>query len=385
MHQLALLLLTAASLLPAAHATLSVSAEDTGAGTWPHSVQPFFLSALNAELTAADAAYLGRLPVVVINHKQRGPANHAEANQLSALARVKEANGSCATFFYLNSQIDFGALALHEEFVANGSWWLRTDAGAFVLHGSDHIFDWSVPAARSAWLVAAQHALSQPFVSGVFVDKAGGYGAKGVRTQRLRAWARGHDQLLDALGTAAAAAKKQLIFNNVGVAGVSGQLFERWGSKEDHDGLSAQQDLELLANATSPSNAGQLQLARAGGVAPGSVNGSVAEVCAAGLAAMLLAVASPNSAYFACMPDFNVIHGWMDLDKNTIYQQYLGAPQGEAVVDANGLITRTFAGAKVSLNISAFVQTSNPTDAGLNRGCIEWASGETSGVCPSAQ
>lgn len=384
MRQLALLLMMAASLLPATHATLSVTA-DTDAATWPHSVQPFFLSALNAELTAADAAYLGRLPVVVINHKQRGPANHAEANQLNALARVKEANSSCTTFFYLNSQIDFGALALHGEFVANGSWWLRTDAGAFVLHGSDHIFDWSVPAARSAWLAAAQHAMSQPFVSGVFVDKAGGFGAKGVRTQRLRAWTRGHAQLLDALGAAAAAAKKQLIFNNNGIAGMSGQLFERWGAKEDHDGLSTQQDLELLENATSPSNAGQLQLARAGGVAPGSVNGSIAEVCAAGLAAMLLAVASPNSAYFACMPDFNVIHGWMDLDKNMIYQQYLGAPQGKAVVGDNGLITRTFAGAKVSLNVSAFVQTRNPTDAGLNRGCIEWASGETSGVCPSAE
>jgi hypothetical protein len=346
-------------------------------------VQPFWLSALNTALTTAEASYLGALPVVVINHKQ-GPrrGSHAETKQLSALAQVKAANASCATFFYLNSQIDFAELDLHTQFVANGSWWLRNDEGSFVLHGSDKIFDFSVAAARSAWLATAQHALSQPYISGVFVDKAGGFAPKGIRTQRLRAWTRGHDQLLAALGSAAAAVKKRLIFNNHGIAGVAGQLFERWGAKEDHDGLTAVHDLDLFETATTASNAGQLSLARAGGVAPGSANGTVSEVCAAGLAAMLLAVASPNSAYFACMPDFNSAHGWMELDQNVIYQQYLGAPQGKAVMSKNGLMARTFAGAKVSLNISAFVQAQNPTDAGLNRGCVQWSSGETTGKCP---
>ena len=68
-----------------------------------------------------------------------------------ALSQVKAANDSCSTFFYLNSQIDFAGLQLHDQFVAaNGSWWLRNDAGGFVLHGSDHIFDVTVAAARSA-------------------------------------------------------------------------------------------------------------------------------------------------------------------------------------------------------------------------------------------
>eukprot|EP01052_Picozoa_sp_SAG31_P019015 SAG31_NODE_1370_length_8610_cov_2.897192_2_plen_282_part_00 len=262
-HRMGLLAnLLAVQLLLNAHVLDAAVASSSAA--WPHSVQPFFLSALNNKLTAAEARYLGQLPVVVINHKQ-GPhrGTQAEAKQLDALSQVKAANASCATFFYINSQIDFPELQLHQKFVANGSWWLHTSAGGFVMHGSDKIFDFSVAAARNAWLAAAQHALSQPFVSGVFVDKAGEFAPRGVRTQRMRAWTRGHQQLLASLGAAAAAAKKRLIFNNNGIFGVAGQLFERWGAKEDHDGLSAAQDLHLLERATGTSNSGQLSLARA--------------------------------------------------------------------------------------------------------------------------
>ena len=99
---------------------LATAAE--GAGTeWPHSVQPFFLSATYADLTAEEARYLGRLPVVVINHKQGGTGSSSEAKQLHALSQVKAANASCKTFFYLNSLIDFPGLQLHKQFAANGS------------------------------------------------------------------------------------------------------------------------------------------------------------------------------------------------------------------------------------------------------------------------
>ena len=99
----------------------SGSSSASSAAAWPHSVQPFWLSALNTKLTAADARYLGSLPVVVVNHKQGpGRGKQAEANQLLALSQVKAANASCTTFFYLNSQIDFPELQLHEQFVANG-------------------------------------------------------------------------------------------------------------------------------------------------------------------------------------------------------------------------------------------------------------------------
>ena len=350
----------------------TASADAISGAAWPRSVQPFFLSALTrGDLTAADAQYLGRLPVAVINHKQGGTSGRAEDKQLQALSQVKAANASCATFFYLNSQIDFPALRLHDQFVAaNGSWWLRNGAGDFVLHGSDHIIDATVAAARRAWLAVAQHALSQPYISGVFVDKAGGFWND--------TWTAAHLQMLEALGAAAAAAKKQLIFNNAGMTGMAGQLFERWGENPDHDGLGVLQDMALLENATAASNAGQLSLARAGGVRPGSApNGSAPDVCGAGLAAMLLAVASPNAAFFACTPDFNSIDGWMALDQDPIYQHYLGAPKGEAVAGKDGLVTRAFEGANVALNTTAI-------GAGreLNRGCVQWASGETTGICP---
>ena len=356
---------------------LPLAAAASGAA-WPHSVQPFFLSSLNRALTPADARTLGALPVVVINHKQGGGAGQEEAKQLAALALVKAANASCATFFYLNSLIDFAPLQLHREMVANGTWWLRTDKGAFVMHKDDKIFDFSVQAARNAWLATAQHALSQPYISGVFVDKAGGFGAAGVSPARADAWSSGHTQLLAMLGAAAVASKKRLILNNVNAVGVAGQLFERWGQNVDHDGLTVPEDIKLLEKLTGASNTGQYSLARGGGVTPGTANSTSPKVCGAALAAMLLAVNSPNTAFFACMPDFNVVDGWMNVGQQPYYRYHLGAPKGAAVVHKDGLMTRAFEGARVTLNPRAF-QSSR---GNLNSGCVQWTSGETSGVCP---
>ena len=253
------------------------------------------------------------------------------------------------------------------------TWWLRDAKGNFVLHNSDHFFDLRVAAARAAWLATAQHALAQPHVSGVFVDKAGGFWDE--------EWSNAHTQMLDALIEAAAAARKQLIFNDVSVTGKAGQLFERWGAVSDNDKLNVTQNMGLLKTLTGAGSSGQIfSLARAGGALRGSAANASAEVCGAGLAAMLLAVASPDAAFFACVTSFNVIEGWMLLDQNPIYHRFLGAPLGEAVVGQNGLVTRAFQGAHVALNISAF---SVPGRAGLlNRGCVQWASGETTGTCP---
>ena len=345
----------------------TVGAEEVGA-EWPHSVQPFYLSATYADLSADEARYLSQLPVVVINHKQGGTGSSEEEKQLHALSQVKAANPACKTFFYLNSQIDFPGLQLHTQFAANGSWWLRDDAGDFVLHDNDHIFDLTVEAARNTWLSVAKHALSQPFISGVFVDKAGDFFDD--------AWSSSHLEMLESLGATAAAVKKQLIFNNVGIAGMAGQLFERWAENPDHDGLNFMQDIALLENATDFSNAGQLNLLRAGGVRSGTIHVEPPEVCGAGLAAMLVAVASPNAAFFACMPSFNIVDGWRDLDKNEIYKLHLGAPKGKAVVGKDGIITRDFEGAHVALDPKTNVNRT------LTRGCVQWASGETTGVCP---
>lgn len=73
---------------------------------WPSSLQPFFLSALSSGLTAEQAEYIGRFPLVAINHKQ-GSADPgtAEAKQLAAIEAIRRANASCRTFFYLNSQV----------------------------------------------------------------------------------------------------------------------------------------------------------------------------------------------------------------------------------------------------------------------------------------
>jgi hypothetical protein len=365
-------------------APLAVADASNSTASWPHSVQPFFLSALNTALTPTEATYLGGLPVVVINHKQAGDGGKTEEKQFAALSMVKATNASCATFFYLNSLIDFSSLALHDKFVANGTWWLKTDAGAYVTHNGDKIFDMTVSAARDTWLATAQNAFAQPYISGVFVDKAGGFGDKDISAARMSAWNAGHAQMLHTLSSAAAVAKKRVILNNANIIGPpsAGQLFERWGQATDHDGLSLQQDIALLKQLTNASDDGELlSLVRAGGIAPGSATSSPPEVCAASLAAMLLAVEAPNAAFFACMPDFNVIHGWMNLNQNMIYDEYLGAPTGNAVVGPDGLITRAFAGAKVVLNPKSFT----PARGGgsLNSGCVQWASGNTTGICPS--
>ena len=99
----------------------AVASASESASEWPYSVQPFFLSALYTNLTAAEVGYLSGLPVVVINHKEGGTGSSEEERQLHALSQVKAANASCLTFFYLNSQIDFPGLELHQQFVHNGT------------------------------------------------------------------------------------------------------------------------------------------------------------------------------------------------------------------------------------------------------------------------
>jgi hypothetical protein len=55
------------------------------AAAWPATVQPFFLSAVSVDLTPADAAYIGRFPLAVINHKQGSSVpSGAEEKQLRA-------------------------------------------------------------------------------------------------------------------------------------------------------------------------------------------------------------------------------------------------------------------------------------------------------------
>ena len=56
-----------------------------GEAAWPTKLQPFFLSALSETLTPAEAEYIGRFPLAVINHKQ-GAREHGET--LPALSRA---------------------------------------------------------------------------------------------------------------------------------------------------------------------------------------------------------------------------------------------------------------------------------------------------------
>ena len=164
---------------------------------------------------------------------------------------------------------------------------------------------------------------------------------------------------------------------------MAGQLFERWAALTDHDLLDVLTDMELLSNLTDPStNTGQSQLLRAGGYRPGSVHSEHPEVCGAALAAMLLAANAPNTAFYACMPSFNSIDGWMDMDKDISYDQFLGAPLGKAVLGTDGLMRRAFEGANVTLNTTSFISGYPSADTGLNRGCVQWSSGVTTGTCP---
>ena len=75
-------------------AALLLEVDASTDSTWPRSAQPFFLSATRGRVTAAEARYLGRLPVVVINHKQgpRTPGTRAEARQLYALSQVRRSS-----------------------------------------------------------------------------------------------------------------------------------------------------------------------------------------------------------------------------------------------------------------------------------------------------
>jgi hypothetical protein len=347
------------------------------------SVKPFFLSALNNALDHEQAAYIGRFPLAVINHKMgnrdQPHTGAAEEKQLKALSAIKAANGSCQTHFYLNSQIDFPELALHNEFVAapNGSWWLKKTNGDFVLHRNDqHIFDFSIAAARDAWISTAESVLSNKYVDGIFVDKAGGFGVlSGVSKEKLAQWNNGHAMLLSQLRSCTS---KNIILNNVHSFPTAsqkmgmGQLFERWGQQLDHDNLNIKQNLALEGSLNS---ANLTVLARAAGNTPGGGGLPDPVACGAGLAAFLMNISSDtSSSFFSCAVDFSSSPGtgWMALLSDPIYSHSLGVPIAKAAVAANGLLTRHFeAGAVAWLNESA-----------AYLGCVQWEGGMVSGTCP---
>ena len=89
---------------------------------------------------------------------------------------------------------------------------------------------------------------------------------------------------------------------------------------------------------------------------------------------MLVAVAAPNTAFFACALDFNSAHSWMSLLSEPIYSRPLGAPVAAAPArhPATGVMTRVFS--------SGTVAVLDPR--AQNLGCVKWAGGETTGVCP---
>jgi hypothetical protein len=345
--------------------------------TWPLQVQPFFLSATNTALTPSQALYISRFPVAVINHKQSlrdAPSyRNEERKQIDAIAAIKRANASCTTLFYLNSLIDFSPLDLHQEFAAvNGSWWLKQDDGTFVMqHGGAFTFDWTHPAAQQTWIATALAAMANSSVDGIFVDKAGEHVRQnGVSAARLAAWNAAHDTMLATLRRSSPPSKLIVLNNRHGDG--EGQLFERWGNTLDHDLLNITQDIAQL---TANSRAGVVSLARAGGAAPGSGTDPDPQACAAGLAAMLVAVAAPNTAFFTCALDFNSAHTWLSLLNESIYSLPLGAPVA-ARAERNltsGLMTRRFSSGTV-----AVLDPSAP-----NLGCVKWAGGQTTGTCPN--
>lgn len=343
--------------------------------TWPSHVKPFFLSATSTALTQSQAQYISSFPISIINHKQSlhdFPTNqNEEQKQLEAIHAIKRANASCKTLFYLNSLIDFSTLDLHEKFVAaNGSWWLRRDDGTFVLqHDGSKTFDWTVADARNTWLSTALAVVSNSSVDGIFVDKAGKQvRMKGINTDRVAAWNLGHDALLADLRKTVPPSKL-IILNNRHGSG-EGQLFERWGNKLDHDLLNITQDITQLA---ANSRANLLSLARAGGATPGSEDRPDPQSCAAGLAAMLMAVSTPDTSFFTCASDFNSAHTWFSVLNESIYSLPLGAPIGNYKINGtSGLMTRYFSSGTV-----AVINGSAP-----NLGCVKWASGAITGTCP---
>jgi hypothetical protein len=348
-------------------------------------VQPFFLSALSQMLTPHEASYIGRFPIAVINHKQGAKdPGFAEAKQLKAITTIKAANASCRTHFYLNSQIDFPELAMHKSFAANASWWLRQADGEFVWHNKtssskdgDHVIDFTVEAARDAWLSTASAALSNDSVDGIFIDKAGSKGTvfKGVSAQRMAEWCDAHDLLLAQLRNSTA---KNVVLNNAySTAGLGmGQLFERWGEFPSHDGLTLKQDMQLLSTLSS---AGLTSLARAGGIRPGSGDKPDPNACGAALAEFLVSVSLPSTSFFSCAVDFSSTNstGWMALLSDPIYSRPLGAPTGPPVVTASGLTKREFAGGAV-----AWLDLRKPTPRVFLLGCVCWSGGAVSGTCP---
>ena len=119
----------------------------------------------------------------------------AEAKIIAAAMQIKAVQPQVKIMFYLNSVMDWIMYDLHKTMEANPEWWMKDDAGEYIMLAGQKTFDLSVEGCRNAWLAVLQNAKVSGAIDGAFLDRGNTYGdmLRNVSSARQAAWNAGHD------------------------------------------------------------------------------------------------------------------------------------------------------------------------------------------------
>jgi hypothetical protein len=145
---------------------------DTGAEMW-------FSDFGYSTLTPAQAQFVAEHNEIVSLEKCVGsnvPGLKTEDAIYQTAAQLKALKPSIKVMFYwATDQQGLHCYAANQTFAAHPEWWLRDDAGKYVLDGTQHVIDWTVAGAVEWWLsVPFSGANAEGLIDGVLAD-SGGY------------------------------------------------------------------------------------------------------------------------------------------------------------------------------------------------------------------
>jgi hypothetical protein len=306
---------------------------------------------------------------------------------------AKEGTGT-ATFFYLNSVIDYPMnVELHDKMLANPSWREKNASGGDIRHLNQFIYGLEVEQMRAAWVETCVAAVKAG-CSGCFIDQANldvAGDARGATPAARAKYSAAHLKALVDLSLELAPTGNYPILNHFGVNGTRAKNMSSPVAMMIEDFVGSEtcvKKLQTIAGRgfTVQAHAGDLpKSAKWGGSGKGNecVNGDTNSMAA-------FLVGAGDFSYYHC--SFANAYGgtiWSSaskwpavpdswLDWLPEYAMPLGKPTGPATsVPSTSNITGLLPG-KASVWTRSFASGTTATfDGGSGQGTIRWAHGKT--------
>ena len=395
---------TAIALLAAANPGLSTEAPPLHRPPFSWNTLPVFFHSSNTSGPWSPAAVKAIAKfAMATNEKSHGmllPDGSRQSEELAGPAAcrqiAKEGTGT-ATFFYLNSVIDWPFnFKLHEQMVANPSWREQNVTGGDIRGpGNNYLYELGNPDTQAAWIDTCVNAV-EAGCSGCFIDQAnlneeGTARAGGATKDNAAKFSAGHLSTLVALSKKLSTTGNYPILNHFGVTGPRAQGMFRPVAMMIEDFAGTETCVTKLQTISSrgftvQAHAGDLPKGQAwGGQGKGNqcVNGDTNSMAA-------FLIGAGEYSYYHCSFENgkggtiwgsasawpSVPDSWLDWIPE--YDYSLGEPTGPATSEPStsnvtGLLPNNAHIWKRSFKSGTVVEF----DGGSGQGTIRWAKGPT--------